>query len=206
MGRGYFISIEGPDGSGKTTQIRAIESFLKERGIAYICTREPGGTDISEKIRELILDRDNSEMTAETEVLLYASARAQLVRELIEPSLAAGKTVLCDRFTDSSVAYQGFGRGIGAEEVEAVNRFATGGLTPDLTFLLKLEPETASRRIEKGEEDRIELETLEFHRRVYEGYLELERRYPKRIVGIDARGSAEEISSRILAVLGERLG
>lgn len=197
MTRGLFISIEGPDGSGKSTQIKKIKEYLNAKGYETVLTREPGGTVISEKIREVILDKSHTEMASMTEALLYAASRAQHVAEVIKPSLEDGKIVICDRFVDSSIAYQGCGRNLG-EAVEIINRFAVDGCMPDITFLFKLPPSEGKKRIKEDEQDRIEKETLDFHNRVYESYLNLEKRFPDRIQGIDATKTIEEVSAQII--------
>ena len=196
MNRGFFITFEGGDGSGKSTQISILKESLIEKGYDVILTREPGGTDISEKIRELILDPENGEMEDITEAYLYAAARAQLVRQLIKPALEEGKVVICDRFVDSSIAYQGFRRGLG-DAVGVINTYAVDDCMPDLTILLKLDPERGSSRIAGREHDRIELASDDFHRKVYEGYLKLEEKYPDRILGVDASGTIQEIADEI---------
>ena len=196
MNRGFFITFEGGDGSGKSTQISILKESLIEKGYDVILTREPGGTDISEKIRELILDPENGEMEDITEAYLYAAARAQLVRQLIKPALEEGKVVICDRFVDSSIAYQGFGRGLG-DAVGIINTYAVDDCMPDLTILLKLDPERGSSRIAGREHDRIEQASDDFHRKVYEGYLKLEEKYPDRILGVDASGTIQEIADEI---------
>ena len=196
MSRGFFITFEGGDGSGKSTQIGILRDRLTEAGYDVILTREPGGTQISEKIRELILDPDNREMDDMTEAMLYAAARAQLVRQLIKPALEEGKVVICDRFVDSSIAYQAFGRGLG-DAVGVINTYAVDDCMPDLTILLRLDPERGSDRIAGRAHDRIEQASDEFHRKVYEGYLKLEEMYPDRILGIDASGTIEEIAEEI---------
>ena len=196
MTRGYFITFEGGDGSGKSTQISLLRDWLLQAGYDVILTREPGGTQISEKIRELILDPDNQEMADMTEALLYAAARAQLVSQMIKPALAEGKVVICDRFVDSSIAYQAYGRGLG-DAVGVINTYAVDGCMPDLTILLRLDPEKGSRRIADREHDRIEQAPDAFHRKVYEGYLALEKAYPERIFGIDASGTIDEIADEI---------
>ena len=196
MNKGFFITFEGGDGSGKSTQISILKESLIEKGYDVILTREPGGTDISEKIRELILDPENGEMEDITEAYLYAAARAQLVRQLIKPALEEGKVVICDRFVDSSIAYQGFGRGLG-DAVGVINTYAVDDCMPDLTILLKLDPERGSSRIAGREHDRIEQASDDFHRKVYEGYLKLEEKYPDRILGVDASGTIQEIADEI---------
>ena len=200
MREGYFISFEGGDGSGKSTQIQIFREFLEERGYDVILTREPGGTPISEKIRSIILDKANSEMDDMTEALLYAAARAQLVSQIIRPALEEGKVVICDRFVDSSMAYQAYARGLG-DSVNTINAFAVGDCMPDLTILLKVNPQVGSSRIGNRERDRIELASSDFHKKVYEGYLQLEKLYPERIVGIDAADTIENISG----IISERI-
>ena len=202
MNRGFFITFEGGDGSGKSTQISILKESLIKKGYDVILTREPGGTDISEKIRELILDPENGEMEDITEAYLYAAARAQLVRQLIKPALEEGKVVICDRFVDSSIAYQGFGRGLG-DAVGVINTYAVDDCMPDLTILLKLDPERGSSRIAGREHDRIEQASDDFHRKVYEGYLKLEEKYPDRILGVDASGTIQEIADEISHRLDE---
>lgn len=200
MREGYFISFEGGDGSGKSTQIQILREFLEERGYDVILTREPGGTPISEKIRSIILDKANSEMDDMTEALLYAAARAQLVSQIIRPALEEGKVVICDRFVDSSMVYQAYARGLG-DSVKTINAFAVGDCMPDLTILLKVNPQVGSSRIGNRERDRIELASSDFHKKVYEGYLQLEKLYPERIVGIDAADTIENISG----IISERI-
>ncbi|MCI2062115.1 MAG: dTMP kinase [Eubacteriaceae bacterium] len=195
MNNGLFITVEGPDGSGKTTQLDFIRKYFEEKGEQAIFTREPGGTPISEKIRGIILDKRNEGMYPLTEALLYAASRAQHVAQVIKPALEHGKTVVCDRYVDSSIAYQGSGRGLG-DSVTIINTFAIDGCIPDLTILLRIDPEIGRARI-TGARDRMESETEEFHRRVYEGYLELERSYPERIKGVDADRPVEEITAEI---------
>lgn len=198
MKQGLFITMEGPDGSGKSTQIEAIKRFFEEKGENVIITREPGGTQISEKIRALLLDRDNAEMNPMAETLLYAASRAQLVAQVISPALEEGTHVICDRFVDSSIAYQGFGRGLG-DSVAVINAYAINNCIPDITFLMKLNPEIGKSRIKTSEQDRIEMEKLDFHNRVFAGYETLEQEYPDRIVGIDATRNIDEISEEIIS-------
>lgn len=205
LSRGIFISIEGPDGSGKSTQIENIKEFFRKKGIDFVFTREPGGTAIGERIREIILDKNCKEMDYMTEAMLYAAARAQDVAEVIRPALAEGKVVLCDRFVDSSIAYQGYGRRLG-DAVTIINGYAVGECIPDLTLLMKLDPRVGKHRIKEELQDRLEAEKEAFHMEVYKGYLELEKSYPERIYGIDASGSIDEIKREIYAKLEEIIG
>ncbi len=192
--RGHFITLEGPDGSGKSTILKLIENYLGDKGIEFITTREPGGTNIGEKIRHIILDNNNTNMGGETEALLYAAARAQHVHEKIIPALEDGKLVICDRFTLSSLAYQGVGRDLGIERVKYINDFAIRGIYPDLILFFHVNPElTLERKIGKVSADRLELEGNEFHKKVYDGYMELLEMYPKNIKIIDASKSIEEV-------------
>ena len=206
---GLFITVEGPDGSGKSTQIKKIKTFLIEKGYDVVVTREPGGTPIGEKIREIILDREHIEMDEMTEALLYAASRAQHVAEVISPAVKAGKIVICDRFVDSSIVYQGIGRGLGVELVENINKHAVGHMQPHVTFLFKLSPEIGIQRKQfQGNEDRLEREKMDFHNRVFTGYMNLEDLYPTRIKAIDASGTVEEvfdqIKERLHQVLSDR--
>jgi len=196
MRSGLFISFEGPDGSGKSTQIRLLAKFLKELGRECILTREPGGTTIGEQIRSIILDPSGTEMSAKTEMLLYAAARAQIVQEVIKPGLEAGKIVLCDRFVDSSYAYQGKGRELG-DIVAAVNAAAIGEYLPDLTILLKIDPVKCFNRRSRAANDRIEAEAIAWHNKVYDAYIELASQYPERIRGIDADRGIHQVQGEI---------
>lgn len=194
MKDGIFITVEGTDGSGKTTQIKLMDEYLRSKGHEVIITREPGGTKINEKIRSIILDPENQEMGMITETLLYASARAQLVSEVIKPALSEGKLVICDRFVDSSYVYQGFGRGLNLKMITEINRVALDGIVPDITFFFDISPDVAlKRRIDSTGTDRIEKEKMEFHMRVYNGYIKLAMLYPDRIRTIDGKRSVEEI-------------
>lgn len=198
MHKGIFITIEGLDGSGKSTQIPYIKKLLEEKGYEVVLTREPGGTKIGEKIRQILLDNDCKEMSAVTEALLYAASRAQHVEELIIPALEEGKVVLCDRFADSSTAYQGMGRGLGPEAIININKFATRGLMPDITILLDIDPKIGLNRVKITKEaDRLEQEKIDFHKRVYKGYKDLANMYPNRIKVIKADKTIEEISREI---------
>ncbi len=193
-GQGAFITVEGTDGSGKTTQVKLMEKYLEEKGYEAVLTREPGGTEISEKIRSIILEPDNREMGAVAEMLLYASARAQLVHEVIRPALDEGKIVICDRFVDSSYVYQGFGRGLDLKIITDINRVALDGVAPEITFFFDLSPVIAlKRRLDSGKADRIEKEEMEFHMRVYSGYRKLAMLYPERIKAVNGNRSVEEI-------------
>ncbi len=184
---GLFISMEGPDGAGKTTQIELLNKYLSERGYEVIITREPGGTRISEAIRGIILNKDFNEMNDVTELLLYAAARAQLVAEVIKPALSSGKAVISDRFVDSSVVYQGIARGLGINTVYDVNSYALQGVMPHFTFLLDLPAEAGlARKKKQAELDRMEMQTLDFHKKVAEGYRKLAELYSDRIFMIDA--------------------
>ena len=206
--KGYFLSVEGGDGSGKSTQIQNIKEYLTKRGQEVILTREPGGTEIAEKIRELILDPANEKLTGKAEMLLYAASRAQHLEEKILPALAEGKTILSDRFTDSSIAYQGYGRGLG-EMVAEVNRIATGGKEPDLTIFLNITPAAGIARKNKQDGhilDRMEQEKLAFHEAVYEGYLTLAKEANGRIAAIDADRPAEEVFADIKKELDRVFG
>lgn len=196
MKQGYFITFEGGDGSGKSTQIIRLKEYLESKGYDVVLTREPGGTEIGEKIRNIILDPENEKLSAVAEAMLYAASRAQHVHQVIGPAIDAGKVVICDRFIDSSIAYQGYGRGLG-DSVGVINSYAVEKYMPHMTFLLKLRPQAGSLRIEGREKDRIEMENASFHQAVFDGYEALEREYPNRIVGIDASQSIEEIEQEI---------
>jgi dTMP kinase len=205
--RGYFITFEGIDGSGKTTALRFVEQHLREQQIPLLVTREPGGTAIGREIRGVLLTTSHRAMTPATELLLYAADRAQHIQELILPALNEGKVVLCGRFTDATLAYQGYGRGFDLTWIETLMQFATGGLKPDLTVLLDLEVAQAQERLHQRNQhrlvaqDRLEAEELEFHERVRQGYLELARREPQRIKIISAAGTIEETRQRAVEVV-----
>ena len=200
-----FITFEGCEGSGKSTQISLVKQYLEKKGANYIFLREPGGTPISEKIRGLILDVANSEMTDETEALLYASARAQLISQQILPALKNGTLVFCDRYIDSSFAYQSYARGLGFEFVEKVNSFAIENCMPDYTVFLNISPTEAFKR--KGgvdKDDRLELSGAEFHEKVYAGYLALAEKYPERFIMIDCSGTKWQTHEKIIKALEDR--
>lgn len=199
-GRGKLITFEGPDGAGKTTQVRLLAETLETRGYSVLVTREPGGTPLSEAIRDLLLDPRNKEMSPITEALLYAGARAQLVSEVIIPALEAGMVVLCDRFVDSSLAYQGYGRGLDLKMLQTVNKFALNKIGGFFTILLDLPANDGLLRVARmGGRDRLEQEQLTFHIRVREGYLALAAASPERIRVVDAGADVEIVQSRILA-------
>lgn len=177
---GLFITLEGPDGSGKSTITKLIGNYLEEKGIEFIITREPGGTSIGEKIRDIILDNKNTNMANETEALLFAAARAQHVHEKIIPSLSDGKVVICDRFVLSSLAYQGVGRGLGINRVKMINDFALRDVYPDLILFFHIDPTvTLERKIGSLGGDRLEQEGSDLHKKVYDGYMELIEMFPK---------------------------
>ncbi|KIL39425.1 thymidylate kinase [Gordoniibacillus kamchatkensis] len=207
--QGIFISLEGGEGAGKSTVLQRLIAHFTERGIAILSTREPGGIPIAERIREVVHDVAHTSMEARTEALLYAAARRQHLVEKVVPALEAGKVVLCDRFVDSSLAYQGYARGLGIDEIYAINRFAIGPFLPDVTLYFDVTPETGMRRIAANAErevNRLDLEGLEFHKRVREGYHELLRRFPERIIRIDAEAGPEAVFHNALAALAAKLG
>ncbi|MEH7343429.1 dTMP kinase [Bacillus sp. JJ1532] len=196
MKKGIFITMEGPDGAGKTTIINMLGSRLEAEGYQVMQTREPGGIDIAEQIRNVILDKNNTKMDPRTEALLYAAARRQHLVEKVIPALEKGYVVLCDRFIDSSLAYQGYARGLGMDEVFSINQFAIEGMMPQITFYFDIEPEEGLERINRHKErevNRLDLENLEFHHKVREGYYKLINSYPERIYKIDASQSIEMV-------------
>ncbi|HVO29581.1 MAG TPA: dTMP kinase [bacterium] len=211
MSRGMFVTFEGIEGCGKTTQAARLKAVLEKRGHSVVLTREPGGTTIGSKLRDLLLDPNTRKLAPLAELLLYEADRAQHVAETIRPALEAGKIVLCDRFGDASAAYQGAARGLGVALVEQLNAIATGGLSPDLTLLLdlpaKLSVSRARERAEKagGKPDRFEREDFTFHEAVRKGYLEIAAREKSRYVVIDAGRGVEEIEKDILAAVGARI-
>ena len=198
MNKGLFITVEGTDGSGKSTQIENIKKYLVSKGYDVVTAREPGGTGIGEKIRDIVLDPENISMDIVTEILLYEAARAQIVKEVIKPALLKGKVVLCDRFTDSTLAYQGYGRNLDKDKIYKLNEIAAQGMVPDITFLFAISPEEAiKRKKKKFIPDRMEMEENEFRSRVYEGYMQIAHGEPERIKVIDAGGSVEEVFSEV---------
>jgi dTMP kinase len=204
----YFITLEGVEGSGKSTIINFIRDSLETSGRKVVVTREPGGIDIAEQIRSVILDKNNTKMEGRTEALLYAAARRQHLVEKVIPSLNEGNIVLCDRFVDSSLAYQGYARGLGISEVFSINKFAIGDLMPDLTLYLDLDPKIGLSRIAKNKEreiNRLDLEEINFHVSVREGYEEVMKMFPERMIRIDANQEVEEVMADINEVLAARL-
>ncbi len=206
--RGFLITFEGPEGSGKTTMARWLSGFLQGKGYRVLFTREPGGTPVGEAIRALLHAHEHADMTARAEALLFCAARAQLVEQVIRPFLAGGGLVVSDRYADSTLAYQGYGRGLDLEELRHLNRFATGGLEPDLTFLLDIEVEQGlARRRRSGDAwTRLDALELSFHRRVREGYRAMAAAEPTRWVIIDASQPVEAVQAAILDHLRQRLG
>ena len=196
--QGVFITFEGVEGSGKSTQIRLLEQYLLKQGLDCFVTREPGGTPISEAIRHLLLDVNNAEMVAETELLLYLASRAQHTAEWIIPALEQGKIVICDRYTDSSLAYQGGGRKLAASVINTLTSFATRNLKPDITFLLDVDVETGQKRIRNRKLDRLEEESLNFHKQVRQEYLKLAKRNQDRYIIIDGSRGMQEIHELIV--------
>ncbi len=205
---GTFITLEGPDGSGKTTQAQLLVKWLRDQGRDVLLTREPGGTEIGDQIRDILHDSGNTAMNPRTEFLLYSASRAQHVSELILPSLAAGKLVISDRYADSSIAYQGYGRGLDLEMLEDITRFATTDLKPDLTIYFDIGAgEGIQRRLLSGEDlNRMDAEALAFHRRVRAGYLELVDAEPERWAVLDAKRPIDEVQTDVQAVVAAHLG
>ena len=204
-----FITLEGPEGSGKTSHIPYLVEYFREKGYVVFPTREPGGTSIGEQIREVIHDLKNAEMHPRTETLLYQAARAQIVEQVIRPRLAAGEIVLSDRYADSTIAYQGYGHQQDLEQVRALIRYATGGLVPDLTILLDLDVEVGlKRKVKQDEWNRLDAYTVEFHQRVRAGYLQMIKQEPHRWVVVDAsqawQSVQDELRARISAALPKK--
>jgi dTMP kinase len=197
--RGVFITFEGIDGSGKTTQIELLNSFLKQSGFNVLLTREPGGTDIGSKIRKILLDSKNTGMSYRAETLLFLASRAELVSEVIKPSLNQGKIIICDRFFDSTVAYQGIARQLGAEKILDMSLWATENIIPDLTFLLAIDVLECENRIKNGKKkkDRIEMEEIDFKSKIQEGYMKLADKNKERFVVIDGHLDIESVFSVI---------
>ncbi|HLF70299.1 MAG TPA: dTMP kinase [Actinomycetota bacterium] len=196
---GLFLVFEGGEGSGKSTQIQRLRTFLEESGHKVVVTREPGGSSVGEELRRLVLQHRDQPISPKTEALIYAADRAQHVEEVIRPALEAGAAVISDRYVDSSIAYQGLARGLGLEQIESLNHWGTGGLLPDLVFLLDLDPAVGLRR--SGETDRIESEGVEFHVGVRDAYLQLADRYADRFRVLDAGLPPMELETQIKAIV-----
>ncbi len=204
--KGLFITLEGPDGSGKSTIARFLADYLKEKGYDVVTTREPGGTKISEDIRNIILDNNNTNMSYVAEALLYAASRAQHVSQKIRPAIEAGKVIICERFVLSSLVYQGIARGLGVEKVKEINDFAIQGIEPDLILFFDIPPDIALRRkTRKNQGDRLEREKLDFHEKVYEGYLSLMEIYKGKIKLIDATKTRDDTFEQVKAALDNLL-
>lgn len=206
--RGYFITFEGIDGSGKTTQINRLTEYLTQVDIPVVRLREPGGTAIGEAVRDILLDHKHTDMHLETELLLFAAARAQLVREIIIPALSDGQWIICDRYYDSTIAYQGYGRGLNIDMIKSINQLASAGHRPDKTFILDLPVETACARLagRLTEADRIDCESLSFMERTKAGYLAIAEEEPDRVTLVDAELEEEELAHSIISVLREGFG
>lgn len=202
-----FIAFEGPEGGGKTTQLRAAAAALSAHGVAVTATREPGGTAIGERLRTILLCAEDGVMLPQTEALILFAARAQHTREVLDPALARGEVVLCDRYAGATYAYQGYGRGLPLDELRRLQAFAAGVAAPALTLLFDLPPEVGlARRIAAGGVNRFDAAGLAFHRRVREGYLELARAEPGEWTILDAARPPAEVTREVLTILGERLG
>jgi len=203
-----FITFEGPEGSGKTTVLKLIAQRLTEEGFPILTTREPGGTRISEDIRNIILDTKNTELDPRAEALLYAASRRQHLVEKIWPAIREGKIVLCDRYLDSSLAYQGVARGIGFDEILSINMFATENTFPDLTIYFDIQPEAGLQRIWSNqcrEVNRLDLEKVQFHHEVRNGFLDVAKRYPKRIIIVDASKGINDVFEEVIGILRRKL-
>ena len=204
--RGLFITFEGPEGAGKTTQIARLVEQLSGAGVAHVVTREPGGTPLGTRVRQVVLLEPDLQVDPLPEFLLYSASRAQLVGQVIRPALERGEVVVCDRYADSSLAYQGAGRGLDAGLLTQITQAATGGLKPDLTFLLDLDPAVGlARAATRGEPDRLERADLGFHLRVRSGFLALAQQEPHRFRVLDATTSADELAEQVWNVVAEQL-
>jgi dTMP kinase len=202
---GFFITFEGPEGGGKSTQIHRLAATLADKGYVVWATREPGGTRVGEMIRPILLGQQQTRMTPWSEALLFTAARAQHVEEVIRPRLQRGELVLCDRYGDSTLAYQGYGRGLDLDTLRRLQVQATGGLQPDLTILLNLPVETGLSRIPRPAQDRLDRETATFHQRVRDGYQEMAAAEPRRWREVDAAAAEDQVAQRILALVSEAL-
>jgi dTMP kinase len=201
---GKLITFEGIDGSGKSTQIQLLEAEFEKLGISYKTFREPGGTKLSEKIRAILLDKENIELYSNAESLLFAAARAQLTAEQIKPALTKGEFVICDRFTDSTIAYQGYGRGLNINNLELMNTIATDGLIPDITFRLDIDPQKATERLKTVNPDRMEAAGIDFFKKIRQGYCQIREQNQSRCIVIDGEKPQKDISKEIHHIIMER--
>ena len=201
---GKLITFEGIDGSGKSTQIQLLEAEFKKLGISYKTFREPGGTKLSEKIRTILLDKENIELYSNAESLLFAAARAQLTAEQIKPAITKGEFVICDRFTDSTIAYQGYGRGLNINNLELINTIATDGLIPDITFILDIDPQKATERLKTVNPDRMEAAGIDFFKKIRQGYCQIREQNQSRCIVINGERSQKDISEEIYHIIMER--
>jgi len=199
MKKGLFITFEGLDGSGKTTQIKLLYDYLKEKGLDVVTAVEPGSTVIGRKIRKILLDKDNHEMSYKAETFLFLASRAELVSKVISPALSKGRTVICDRFFDSTIVYQGIARGLGIDKTLNMSLWATGGIVPDITFLLSIKADKGKKRMDSASKkrDRMELEKDNFRKKVYQGYLNIAGKYKDRFVVIDGEKKIEDIFEEV---------
>ena len=203
--KGSFITFEGCEGVGKTTQVDRLKRYLEKSGQPALFLREPGGTVISEKIREMLLSKENDKMNGKCEALLYSAARAQLLGEVVAPALEKGSIVVCDRFTDSTFAYQGAARGLGVDFIDELNKLTCGDIVPDVTVFLDLHPrEGFARKGGADKNDRLESQSIEFHEKVYLGYKEIASRYPERFICVDASKDADGVWEEVIALLRRR--
>jgi len=201
---GKLITFEGIDGSGKSSQIQLLEAEFEKLGISYKTFREPGGTKLSEKIRTILLDKENIELYSNAESLLFAAARAQLTAEQIKPAITKGEFVICDRFTDSTIAYQGYGRGLNINNLELMNTIATDGLIPDITFILDIDPQKATERLKTVNPDRMEAAGIDFFKKIRQGYCQIREQNQSRCIVINGEKPQKDISKEIHHIIMER--
>ena len=201
---GKLITFEGIDGSGKSTQIQLLEAEFEKLGISYKTFREPGGTKLSEKIRTILLDKENIELYSNAESLLFAAARAQLTAEQIKPAITKGEFVICDRFTDSTIAYQGYGRGLNINNLELINTIATDGLIPDITFILDIDPQKATERLKTVNPDRMEAAGIDFFKKIRQGYCQIREQNQSRCIVINGEKPQQDISTEIHHIIMKR--
>jgi dTMP kinase len=201
---GKLITFEGIDGSGKSTQIQLLEAEFEKLGISYKTFREPGGTKLSEKIRTILLDEENIELYSNAESLLFAAARAQLTAEQIKPAITKGEFVICDRFTDSTIAYQGYGRGLNINNLELINTIATDGLIPDITFILDIDPQKATERLKRVNPDRMEAAGIDFFKKIRQGYCQIREQNQSRCIVINGEKPQKDISKEIHHIIMKR--